>query len=117
MPIVLCIQINRQDLGCTETRDIPQVCAAKGGTTSGWDVPDAKSPEPSARLLVIGISPNFSALLEGEVLIEMSKKRVSSLIAQIDEMLQKHSCSAGEASTLWGRLGHASTHVGSVWTC
>ena len=78
---------------------------------AGWDVPDSKSPFPSATLIVIGIQPNFQVLPYGEVIIEISKCRVQSLIAQIDGILAQQSCCSGEASPLWGRLGHASTQM------
>ena len=57
------------------------------------------------------IAPNFSALPDWNGLIEISKLRVVSLIAQIDAILKKGACSSGEAATLWGRLGHASTQM------
>ena len=73
----------------------------------GWEVSDEKSPPPSQRFMVIGVTLDTTGTPTEPAHLTVSTKRVAALSLMLQSMIQKSRLTPGEASSLAGKLGFA----------
>ena len=78
---------------------------------AGWDVPDRKSPPPSACGRVLGVTSDLSPTPLAPPLIRVTHDRIEVLMAALAKVRQEGRLAPGLAGKLWGRLQFASTQA------
>ena len=73
----------------------------------GWEISDEKSPPPSQRFMVIGVTLDTSGTPAEPAHLSVSTKRIKALSLLLESILQKSRLPPGEASSLAGKLGFA----------
>ena len=73
----------------------------------GWEVSDAKSPLPSQRFMVIGVTLCLTNLPVENAFLSVSEKRLVMLDMLLARIVAKGMLSSGEAASLCGKLGFA----------
>ncbi|CAK0843649.1 unnamed protein product [Prorocentrum cordatum] len=84
-------------------RNFAQLC--------GWDVPDVKSPPPSAELRALGAWTDLRPAPGGSPLIKIADERAQELRKDVFDCLHSWRLRSGHASRLVDRLGFASTQL------
>ena len=74
---------------------------------AGWDVPDRKSPLPSAISRVLGVCSDLSPTPSSPPLIRLETDRCDQLTASLTEVAAKKTLSPSLAGKLYGRLSFA----------
>ena len=78
---------------------------------AGWDVPDRKSPEPTAVARVLGATSDLTQTPNHPPTLRIEPDRARQLTDMISNILHKQSLAPGVAAKLWGKLGFASTQM------
>ena len=79
----------------------------KLASTLGWDVPDAKSPEPSQCYLAVGYKLNHVGTPDKWARLQLSEQRHEALQKYIAIALKERRLTGAAAGSLYGRLGFA----------
>ena len=70
----------------------------------GWDIPLAKSPEPSQRFRALGVFVDLSPLSCSQATIQVCERRIEAIIENLESVASMRRLSSGQAASLVGKL-------------
>ena len=86
-------------------------CWRRIAEATGWDVPDEKSPAPSAATVALGAMLDHTPTPNASSNIWVTEERSEAITMDLRSCWQRKTLGSGEASKLWGRLQSLSSQL------